>query len=81
MARKSESDANSDAPKLETFYAADGTEYQCANRAEKTRLLMAGYTTEPPPNMYADAICLGNWSTVDALKMFFVPSALASTRP
>ncbi len=33
-------------------------------------------TDEPVPNISAEAICLGNWSTVLAEKTFFVPSAL-----
>ena len=33
-------------------------------------------TLSPVPNMSADAICLGYWSTVEAEKMFFVPIAI-----
>ena len=33
-----------------------------------------------PPNISAEAICLGSWSTVLALKTLRVPSALTSTR-
>ena len=38
-------------------------------------------TLSPVPNISADAACLGAWSTVLALKMLRVPSALNSTRP
>ena len=34
-----------------------------------------------PPNMWADETCLGIWSTVVAVKMLRVPSALNRTRP
>ena len=35
----------------------------------------------PVPNMSAEAICFGYWSTVDAEKTFFEPIALSRTRP
>ena len=38
-------------------------------------------TVAPLPNIRAEAICLGNWSTVLALKMLRVRSALSTTRP
>ena len=38
-------------------------------------------TVVPVPNISAEATCLGNWSTVLALKMFLVPIAFNSTLP
>lgn len=38
-------------------------------------------TVMPVPNISAEAICFGYWSTVLALKICLVCSALTSTRP
>jgi hypothetical protein len=53
---KSEAEANGDGAELETFYAPDGTPYQCANTPEKTRLLMAGYSREKPDKGEAEEL-------------------------
>ena len=38
-------------------------------------------TLSGPPNMWPAETCFGIWSTVLAVKMFLVPSALSRTRP